>query len=109
MRKKNLTTKATVHQHQTFPTNFIDLDEIMSIDEPTIIKRTKNVLSDSESSEMAQPKTTKGNAVEDTNSEDEVSNLTLDDYSITSVEFEKLNEYHQQRIINSIIAEKTQK
>jgi hypothetical protein len=29
--QKNLTTKATVHQHQTFTTNFTDLDE------PTII------------------------------------------------------------------------
>jgi hypothetical protein len=40
-----------------FPTDFIDLDEIMSVDEPTIIKRTRNVLSDSELSEMAQLKT----------------------------------------------------
>jgi hypothetical protein len=55
--QKNLTKKATVHQHQTFPTNFIDLDEIMSLDEPTIIKRTRNVLRDSPSSETAQPKT----------------------------------------------------
>jgi stress-induced morphogen len=102
MRKKNLTTKATVHQHQTFPTNFIDLDEIMSIDEPTIIKRTRNVLSDSELSEMAQLKTKKGNAVEETT-------LMLADYRIMQVEFEKLNKYNQQRIINSIIAEKNTK
>jgi hypothetical protein len=89
MSKKNLTTKATVHQHQTFETNFTDLDEIMSVDEPTIIKRIRNVLSDSSSSKTAQPKTRKGNAVEETNSEDEVSKLTLDDYRITWVEFEK--------------------
>jgi hypothetical protein len=58
-KKKNLTTKPTVHQNQTFTTNFIDLDENMSVDEPTIIKRTRNVLSDSSSSETAQPKTKK--------------------------------------------------
>jgi hypothetical protein len=78
-----------------------DLDEIMSIDEPTIIKRTRNVLSDSSSSETAQPKTKKGNAVEETNSADEVSNLTLDDYRITRV--------NHQRIINSIFAAKNTK
>jgi hypothetical protein len=77
----------------------------MSVDELTIIKRTRNVLSDTSSSETAQPKTKKGNAVEETNSED----LTLDEYRITWVEFEKLNEYNQQRIMNSIIAEKNTK
>jgi stress-induced morphogen len=88
-------------------TNFPDLDENMSVDETTIIKRTRNALSDSSLSETVQLKTKKGHAVKETNSEDEVSNLTLDDYRITRVEFEKLNEYNQQRIINSIIAEKT--
>jgi hypothetical protein len=52
--QNNLTTKATVHRHQTFTTNFTDLDEIMSVDEPTIVKITRNVLSDSSSSETAQ-------------------------------------------------------
>jgi hypothetical protein len=75
----------------------------MSVDEPTIIKRTRNVLSNSSSSETAQPKTKKGNAVEETNSEDKVSNLKLDNVRITRVEFEKLTEYNQQSIINSII------
>jgi hypothetical protein len=37
------------------------------------------------------------------NSEDEVSNLTLDSFRITWVEFEKLTEHHKQSIINSII------
>jgi hypothetical protein len=37
--------KPTVHQNQTFTTNFIDLDENMSVDELTTIKRTRNVLS----------------------------------------------------------------
>jgi hypothetical protein len=54
------------------------------------------------------PKPKKGNAVEETNSVDKVSNLTLDNFWITLVEFKKLTEYNQQRIINSIIAEKKQ-
>jgi hypothetical protein len=57
--KKNLMTKPTIHQNQTFTTNFIDLDENMSVDKSTIVKRTRNVLSDSSSSETAQKK--KGN------------------------------------------------
>jgi hypothetical protein len=59
----------------------------MSVDEP--IKRTRNVLSDFSSSETAQLKTKKGNAVEETNSDDEVSNLTLDNFWITLVESNK--------------------
>jgi hypothetical protein len=101
--------QGTVHQNQTFTTNFIDLDENMSVDEPTIIKRTRNVLSDSSSSETAQPKTKKGNAVEKTNSEDEVSNLMLDNFRITLVEFEKLTEYYKQRTSTQSSKEKTQK
>jgi hypothetical protein len=72
----------------------------MSVDEPTIIKRTRNILSISSSSETAQPKTKKGNVVEETKSVDEVSNLTLDGYakeksktdseaSVTELTFEK--------------------
>jgi hypothetical protein len=80
----------------------------MSVDESTIVKRTRNVRSDFSSSETAQPKTKKGNAVEETNSVDEILNLTLDNFWITLVEFKKLIEYNQQRIINSIIAEKKQ-
>jgi hypothetical protein len=75
----------------------------MSVDESTIVKRTRNVLSDSSSSETAQPKTKKENAVQETNSEDEVSNLTLEGFRITRVEFEKLTEYNKQSIISSII------
>jgi predicted nuclease with TOPRIM domain len=52
--QKNLTKKATVHKKL-----YRLLDEILSVDEPAIIKRTKNVLSDSSSSETAQPKTKK--------------------------------------------------
>jgi hypothetical protein len=73
-------------------TKFTDLDEFMSVDESTIIKRTRNVLSYFSSSETAQSKTKKGNAVEKTSSEGELSNLTLDDFRITPVEFEKLPE-----------------
>jgi outer membrane PBP1 activator LpoA protein len=94
MSKKNLTTKPTVHQNKTFTTYFIDIDGNISVDEPTIIKRTRNVLSNSPSSETAQPKT-KGNAVEETNSEDEESNPMLDNVRITRVKFEKLTEYNQ--------------
>jgi hypothetical protein len=54
--QRNFTTRATVHQNQTHLTDFT---ENMSVDEPTIIKRTRNVLSDSSSSETAQPKTKK--------------------------------------------------
>jgi hypothetical protein len=93
---------------QPFTTNFTNSDEFMSVDESTIVKRTRNVLSDSSSSGTAQPKTKKRNAVEETNSVDEVSNLTLDNFWITLVEFKKLTEYNQQKIINSIIAEKKQ-
>jgi hypothetical protein len=50
-------------------------------------------LSHSSSSETAQPKTKKGNAAEETNSVDEVSNLKLDNLWITLDEFKKLTEY----------------
>jgi hypothetical protein len=96
-------SKKTSQQEQTHPTDFTYLDENMSVDEITIIKRTRNVLSDSSSSETTQPKTKKGNAEEETNSENEVSNLTLDGFRITRVEFEKLTEHHKQSIINSVI------
>jgi hypothetical protein len=98
MSKKNLTTKPTVHQNQTFKTNFIYLDE-----------NTRNVLSGSSSSETAQTTIKKRKAAQETNTEDEVSNLTLDGFRITRVEFEKLSEYNKQSIINSIIKVKNTK
>jgi hypothetical protein len=81
--QRNFTTRATVYQNQTHLTHFTVLDENMGVDDPTIIKRTRNVLSDSSLSGTAQLKTKKGNAEEETNSENEVSNLTLDGFRIT--------------------------
>jgi hypothetical protein len=59
-------------------------------------------------SETIQPKTKKANAVEETNSEDEIPIQELDNFWITLVEFKKLTEHNQQKIINSTIAEKKQ-
>jgi regulator of replication initiation timing len=67
----------------------------MSVDELTIIKRIRNVLSDSSWSETAQSKTKKGNAVEETNSEDELSNLTLDGFRIDAGRILKTNRIQQ--------------
>jgi BRCT domain type II-containing protein len=69
--QKNLTTKATVHQHQTFTTNFIDSDEIVK-DCKKNQERCKRFVRNGPTQNKK-----KGNAVEETNSEDEISNLTL--------------------------------